>query len=398
VIARLATQVRESAGLFHLHGRALLTVDGEDRVRWLNGMVSNDVAKLRAETDHSGCYALLLTPKGRIVTDLHILQRGDTLWLELDASVVDSVRERLEKYVIADDVRITDRTRDYARFGLEGPGAAVILQRALSAAPPTAANAWKSYTLGGFDVTVAAFGWSGEPGFQLFVEREGGDAVDRAIRDAGRSGNLVEADEETLEVLRIEAGIPRVGAELDEEVLPAEADLVERAIAFDKGCYTGQEIVARLDSRGRVQHRLVGLTFSGDGVSGDALPAPGAVLEVAGRATGEVTSACHSASAGSIGLGYVRREHATPGTEVRLGDGADGASARVTALPFVPTGTGAGPRGSHADPEGSRAGPGGSGAKSETPGADPEDSGPASGEPGAKSEGPGAAPKRPGAA
>lgn len=360
VASKLAAQVREGVGLFRLHGRALLAVDGEDRVRWLNGMVSNDVAKLRPETDHSGCYALLLTPKGRIVSDLFVMQRGDTLWLELDASVVDSVRERLEKYVIADDVRITDRTREFARFGVEGPRAAVVLQRALGAAPPTATGAWTSYTLDGSHVIVAAFGWSGEHGFQIFAGQQSAASVHAAIRDAGRPEGLVEAEEETLEVLRIEAGIPRVGAELDEEVLPAEAQLVERAISFDKGCYTGQEIVSRLDSRGRVQHLLVGLTFSGD-----ALPAPGALLEVAGRATGEVTSACRSASAGSIGLGYVRREHAAPDTEVRLGDAVGDDSARVTALPFVQAGSSAGPGGSGADP-------GGSGADPKDSGADPK--------------------------
>jgi folate-binding protein YgfZ len=154
--------------------------------------------------------------------------------------------------------------------------------------------------------------------------------VHGALAEAGRSSGLVVAGDEVLEVLRIEAGIPRLGAELDEEVLPAEAHLNERAISFDKGCYTGQEIVARIDSRGQVQHLLVGLRFEDD-----ALPEPGAALEAEGRRIGEVTSVCRSADHGSIGLGFVRRSHAAEGSEVRVGSGR---RARVAELPFAAAG------------------------------------------------------------
>jgi folate-binding Fe-S cluster repair protein YgfZ len=112
-------------------------------------------------------------------------------------------------------------------------------------------------------------------------------------------------------------------------VLPAEAHLIERAVSFAKGCYTGQEIVARLDARGQVQHLLVGLRFEDDG-----LPAPGAGVEVGGRRIGEVTSACRSAAAGAIGLGYVRRAQAAADTEVSV----CGRPARVAALPFAAAG------------------------------------------------------------
>ena len=327
-----AAAVRRSTGWFRLRERALLEVSGTDRVRWLNGMLSNDVAQLEPAGARSGCYALLLTPKGRIVADLHVLQRGDVFWLELSADAAARVEARLEKYIIADDVRLADRSREFVRLGLEGPRAADVVAPLLGSAPAPAPDSWLDATLGGSRVALAAFGWSGEPGYQLFVPAQAADAAVAALDAAVRACGGIAADAQALEVLRIEAGIPRLGAELDEDVLPAEAHLTERAVSFTKGCYTGQEIVARLDARGQVQHLLVGLRFEDDG-----LPAPGAGVEVGGRRIGEVTSACRSAVAGAIGLGYVRRAQAAADTEVSV----SGRPARVAALPFA----GAGARG-----------------------------------------------------
>jgi folate-binding protein YgfZ len=320
-----AAAVRRSAGLFRLRERGLIAVEGADRVRWLNGMVSNDVAVLQPGTGRSGCYALLLTPKGGIVADLHVLQMGDAFWLELAAQALGPTLERLEKYIIADDVRLANRSEAFARLGLEGPRSEEILTRVLGGAARPAADSWTPASVAGADVVVAAFGWSGERAFQLIAPAAAGDAVHAVLEQAGDSSDLVVAGPEVLEVLRIEAGVPRFGAELDEEVLPAEAHLNERAISFDKGCFTGQEIVARIESRGQVQHLLVGLHFEGD-----ALPEVGAAIEIDGRRTGEVTSVCRSTAHGAIGLAFVRRPHATSGSEVLVG----GRAARVVALPF----------------------------------------------------------------
>jgi folate-binding protein YgfZ len=324
--AEQAAAVRRSAGWFRLRERALIEVSGGDRVRWLNGMLSNDVARLEPGAARSGCYALLLTPKGRIAADLHVLQRGDVFWLELAADAAARVRARLEKYIIADDVRLADRSPDFARFGLEGPRAAEVVAPWLGDAAAPAPDSWCDATLGGLRVVLAAFGWSGGPGYQLIVPAQAADTAAAALDAAVRASGGGEGDAQVLEVLRIEAGIPRLGAELDEEVLPAEAHLTERAVSFEKGCYTGQEIVARLDARGHVQHVLVGLRFASD-----ALPEPGAEIEADGRRVGEVTSACRSAQAGAIGLGYVRCAQAAADTEVSV----CGRPARVVALPFA---------------------------------------------------------------
>jgi folate-binding protein YgfZ len=309
--------VRAGAGLFRPGGRGLLRVAGGDRVRWLDGMVSNDVASLAPGPERSGCRALLLTRQGRIVADPHVLLRPDAFWLELPRAALAHTREVLDRFIIADDVTLEDASDAAERLSIEGPRAAATL------APELADHACGELSLGGHEVVVAAYGLAGA-GRQLFVPPGATDAVVSALLEA--SPELVEAGAEALEILRIEAGVPALGPELDEEVLPAEARL-EGAVSTTKGCYTGQEVVARMASRGRVSHLLVGLRFEGD-----APPLPGSALEHEGKAVGEITSACTSPSEGAIALAFVRSAQAEPGTCLDAG----GRPARVAALPFVP--------------------------------------------------------------
>jgi folate-binding protein YgfZ len=338
-VERQVLRVRESAGLFgfaeELGRRGLVAVTGRDARRWLDGMLTNDVTRIAPGTPESGCYAALLTPKGRIVADLHVLAREDGFWLETAASAVADVVARLERYIVADDVKLAVETDEILRLGLEGPGAAAVLAAAGSASAPAltalAPESWLTTQIAGTDVVAARFGWSGESGFQLFVPVEAGDAVGAALADAGGDA-LVPASGDALEVLRIEAGIPRLGPELNEEIFPDEARL-DRAISRRKGCYTGQEIVARLYSRGAVNHLLVGLRFEDERV-----PAPDAPLAAGDRPTGEVTSACRSPRAGVIGLGFVRREHAEAGTSLRCDDPAGPLAATVCEPPFFEMG------------------------------------------------------------
>jgi folate-binding protein YgfZ len=325
---------RASAAIFPLAERALLEVRGGDRVRFLQGQLTNDVAGLDPAGSRSGCYALVLTAQGRIVADLHVLARPDAFWLETAASLAAAATARLEKYVIADDVRIAERGAGWRRFAIEGPRARALLAAAAPGAPlDLLPDAWAPLPIAGVDGAVAAFGWSGEDALQLFVPEEAGDAAARALGDAGARLEAVWGDATALEVLRIEAGVPRAGAELGEEVLPAEARLLERAVSFTKGCYTGQEVVARMHSRGRVGHLLVGVALA----AGAALPAPGTPLLHAGAKVGELTSVALSPRVGPIGLGFVRAAQAEPGTELSCAGGP----ARVAALPFVAAGSGA---------------------------------------------------------
>jgi len=319
-----ARATRRAAGLFHLPERGLLRVAGGDRVRWLDGMLSNDVTTLVPGPAASGCYAALLTRQGRIVADFHVLLREEAFWLETARTAVETAQETLERFIIADDVALADASADWQRLGLEGPRAPEILDSAVGGALSLAPHACAAASLAGVSVVVAAFGWSGEPARQLFVPAGDAGRVAEALLATGGPHGLVEGGHEALEILRVEAGVPAFGSELDEEVLPAEARL-ESAVSHTKGCYTGQEVVARMHSRGRVGHLLVGLRAP------DAVPAVGAEVRVGDRRVGEVTSACRSPAAGPIALAYVRSQHAEPGTRVEV----DGAFAEVAALPFA---------------------------------------------------------------
>jgi len=292
-------------------------------------MVSNDVSKLAAGPSNSGCYAVLLTPQGRIVADLQVLSRPDAFWLDLEHGATDAVVERLTKYIIADDVELDVRGDELERMALEGPKTPEILVRAIDEGLDPSPDSCADVSIAGVPVTVASFGWSGESALQFFVASESAGAVADALRAAGAELDLVDASADALEILRIEAGNPRTLFDLDETVLPAEAGL-ERAISTTKGCYTGQEVVERLRSQGKASHLLVGLE-SGES---DAFEV-GAAVEREGKRVGEVTSACVSPEAGPIALAYVRRAFTEKGTEVVV----VGRSARVVGLPFVGPGS-----------------------------------------------------------
>jgi folate-binding protein YgfZ len=322
-LAATHAAVRAGAGLFALPGRGVLEVGGADRVRWLDGMITNDVKALAAAGPGAGCHALLLTRQGRIVTDLHVLLDSDVVRLELERALAAPVRERLLSFVIADDVTCADASGATARLALEGPRAGEALAAAAGAAPALAPDAWARVRVAGHDVDAAAFGFTGLPAFQLLAPAGAAEEVRAALLRAGAGRGLVEADAGLLECLRVEAGTPRAGRELDESALPAEVRL-ERAVSSAKGCYTGQEVVARMRSRGRVSQLLVGLRFEAPA------PVPRAALEREGRRVGELTSAVESPRFGPIGLGFVQRDLAEPGTALE----ACGVPARVAALPF----------------------------------------------------------------
>ena len=317
---------RVGVGLFDMAHRGLLEVRGEDRVRWLDGMISGDVQALERAASGAGCYATLLTNRGAIIADLHVARFVDSYLLESLRSEMPRILETLERYVIADDVALADRSAEFATLGLEGPEAPAVVERATNGQiAELQAEHWVESTIGDRTVLVAGFGFSGESGFQLRMKADDREGVEEALASAAKGETLVHGNFEALEILRIEAGLPALGAELDEEVLPPEARL-ERAISTSKGCYVGQEILARLRARGRVNHLLVGLRLESP-----ALPMVGAELMANGRVTGELTSVALSPTEGPIALGYVRREHAETGTQIEL----DGARARIAALPFV---------------------------------------------------------------
>ena len=305
------------AVLYRLPERGLLEFTGSERVRWLDGQVTNDVSAL--ETGRV-MRALVLTHQGRIVSDGWIWALADALWLDLERAAEAPTRAHLERFIVADDVTVHERGASVARFSLDGAGAAAALAAAWEGALPEE-GAFAVGAVGPHTVHVAAYGFTGGPAYQLCAPTEAADAVAAALLAAPE---VEGGDAAAFERARIEAGTARFGHELDDSVLPAEARL-DDAISTTKGCYAGQEVVARMRSRGRVSHLLVGLRFDA------GPPAAGSALHHEGRAVGEVTSAVASPALGPIGLGYLKAPLAEPGTELD----ADGVPARVVALPHA---------------------------------------------------------------
>jgi len=280
------------------HG--LLAVQGADRIRFLHAMLSNDIDKLPVS---SACRALLLNRKGRVLSMLLVLREPDRVWIDAPSGTAGAVREVLEKHVIADDVRFEDLSTSWRLLSIEGPAAREHL--ASLGLPAPAPNKLR--------LASDAELWCG--GGEL-----GADGA-RVFATLGRAAELVELlglprlDARSADDLYVHRGVPRYGIDVTDHNFPQEARLERDAVSFKKGCYIGQEIVARIQSRGAVNRLLVQLEL-------DAPVEPGAVVSGAERSRlGEVTSvAPWPEGAGAAALAYVKVEHATPGLAVRVGD------------------------------------------------------------------------------
>jgi len=303
-------QLREECGLLDRSGRGQLVIGGPEAADYLQGQLTNDVEAL---APGEGQYAALLDRKGHMQADMRVLRPGEEpeLWLDLEPAGTEAARRHLQMYKIGREVDVVDVTEERAILSLIGPRAAEI-----AGAPPLPENACAAVVVAGAECLAAGTA----EGIDLFVPAAERDRVAAALL----SGGAAEVSAEAAEILRIEAGRPRFGAEMGTETMPAEAGIVEAAVSFTKGCYIGQETVARLHYKGRPNRHLRGLRLSA--------PAPaGASLSLDGREMGTLGSAAVSPALGPIGLAIVRRE-AEPGT--RLAVGEDGVTAAVVALPF----------------------------------------------------------------
>jgi folate-binding protein YgfZ len=274
------------------HDRAALEVRGSERISWLNGLVTCELAKLGPG---EGAYGLIVEKKGRIQADLFVVPAaaGDAVVLAVPAAAREALAATLDHYLVMEDAEVAQL--ELAFHELHGPGAAEVA--AASGAPYRGTLP----QLGGAIVAAPADD-------AAFVERLG-----RALADAG--GAIV--DEAAWEALRIERGLPRFGVEFDATLYPQEAALEKVAVSFDKGCYLGQEVVYMLENRGHVKRKLVPLEIDGDGVLAPGTP----VTTPDGAPTGEVKSAALGPTTRRlVAIAMVKWAHAKPGTELRVGD------------------------------------------------------------------------------
>jgi folate-binding protein YgfZ len=322
--------LRENAGVMDLSFRSRLVLAGEDRVRFLNGQITNNLKDL---PEHDGCYAALVTNKGKMQSDLNVYVLPGEILLDFEPGLGSAIQQRLENYIIADDVQVVDAAPHYGLLSAQGPRAWNVVEGLRLGIPqparPFQASKVTDPVLG--EVYCVNQPRLGTAGFDLFVPVDALEAAFGRLVDAAQDIGGRPCGWQALEVARIEAGIPRFGAEMDETNLPPEAGIESRAISYTKGCYIGQEIIARLRTYGQVAKALRPLVFE---MVDESLPERGDKLVFDEKEVGYVTSAVLSpAFHKAIGFGYVRREHNRPGTELRVRRERGEPGARIVSLP-----------------------------------------------------------------
>ena len=358
--------LREAAGVIDLSFRSRICLTGADRVRFLHGQVTNDVKKLRVG---EGCYAAITTAKGKMESDLNIFALADELLLDFEPGLTQKISQRLEKFIVADDVQIVDAAPHYGLLSVPGPKAAeVVVALGLIGRDelPRVQRFDRQVSLTMVKISDVTLGeiyladnsrldsgrWGETPsssdfsemgsgglslhqkidGFDLFVPNNSlGAVADKLIAAAKQIGGRA-VGWQAFETTRIEAGIPRFGADMDGSNIPLECGIESRAIVYNKGCYIGQEVINRIHSVGHVNRELRGLRLA---IDLKALPARGDKLFHADKEVGYVTSAVKSPLFGNIALGYVRREANQIGGELTLRMPTGESLAKIVTLPFV---------------------------------------------------------------
>jgi folate-binding protein YgfZ len=328
--------LREGAGLIDRTDRGRLLLTGSDRRAYLQGLLTNDIIAL---TPGTGCYTAYLTAQGRMIADMRVFETGDALLVDLDGGVMPVVRDRWSQFIFSEDVQIQDFSSSTAQVGIYGPGAAAALEAALDRgrvggeqsppaqlldSMPVHANSRSDFR--GAPIFVLRSDDPGVRGFDVVVPLDRKTGFTDLLRRAGG----VDVGPEAAEASRVEAGRPLFHADMDEETIPLEAGIEDRAISLTKGCYVGQEIIIRVLHRGhgRVARRLVGLAF----VPSASVPSRGERIRAGDRDIGMITSAVRSPALDRpIALGYVHRDFVEPGTVLSVGE----STTTVTRLPFV---------------------------------------------------------------
>jgi folate-binding protein YgfZ len=302
-------QLREECGLLDRSDRGKLLVSGPDGAEYLQGQLTNDVEGLEPG---DGQHAALLDRKGHMQADMRVLRpAAEEIWIDTDPEAIAAARRHLEMYSIGRDVKVADVSEERAILSLVGPRSAEI-----AATAPLPENACEAGALAGIAFLAAGT----RDGIDLIAAAADAERLRTVLHEAG----AVAVSPAAVEILRIEAGVPRFGAEMDVRTMPAEAGIVESAVSFTKGCYIGQETVARLHYKGRPNRHLRGLRLS-------APAAPGEALRLGEKEVGQLGGVAVSPALGPIGLAILRRE-AEPGCELAVGE--DGVTARVVDLPF----------------------------------------------------------------
>jgi folate-binding protein YgfZ len=331
--------LRDACGIYDLGSRAKIALTGGDRVRWLNGMVTNNIRDLEV---NRGVYAFLLNPQGRILGDLYAYNRGESILVDTDRSQLEKILATFDHYIIMDDVEVANRSDELTAVGLAGPKSREVLKAAGIQIPEL--QLLQAFTIqcacecGCLECTVVRGEYAERESYEIWLAPAHVKPLWEALLKAGASP----VGSDAIELHRIALGIPRYGQDIRERDLPQETEQA-RALDFNKGCYVGQEIVERIRSRGNVHRKFTGFVLEQE----SALTAPSTTAEgttaaatqtqtkitSGGKDVGEVTSLASLPTVHgdrTVALGYIRREVSAAGKEVEIG----GARAVVASLPF----------------------------------------------------------------
>jgi len=312
--------VTSTCAVYPLSSRAKISLTGSDRVRWLNGMVTNNIRDLQAG---HGVYAFLLNPQGHILGDLYAYHCGEDLLVDTDQSQRQKILTSFDHYIIMDDVEVTDISSARTAIGVAGPNAGAALHAAGLQVPELGPLQIANLEWQQIHLSVVRGEHADYPSYEIWIAP---DSAQKMIGALLASGATL-ADSAALELYRIALGVPRYGQDIRERDLPQETEQA-RALNFNKGCYVGQEIVERIRSRGNVHRKFTGFLVSGPPL------APGTKIQMESKDVGEITSsATIPAPRGdrAVALGYIRREVGIPGKEIPISE----STAIVTEPPFV---------------------------------------------------------------
>jgi folate-binding protein YgfZ len=313
----------KSAALIDKNYRCYFNVTGPDRARYLNAILTNNIKDL---APLHGNVSLLLSPQGRILAELETYALPESLFCVSYALIREQLIETIEKYIIMDDVTLTDETQRLGTLSLEGPAAAAIVSELTKVELKSFAELQRRDVLvGAIPCTVIRRSPGKIVGAEILAERQHMELLWRTFQEKANAAGGGAVGYCALSALRLEQGIPWFSYDFGEKQIPHEAALEKSHISYTKGCYTGQEIVERVRSRGQVNRRRVGLRFTGE-----AVPSSGELLTADGKEAGHVTRAAFSPMMSCvIGMGYVRKENNELGQELHW----QGGTATVTTFP-----------------------------------------------------------------
>lgn len=312
-------ELRSGCAVYDLGWRAKVAITGEDRLRWLNGMVTNNVKDLPL---NSGNYSFVLNPQGRILGDLYTYNFDDYLLIDTERSQLESLLTLFQHYIIMDDVEVADKSDSITAIGIQGPKATEVLKRAGITDPGLQPMQVASLTSNGLELSLTRMASPEFVTYEIWASSSGIAQIWNSLINAGATPVGTEA----LEKFRIMIGFPKYGTDIRDRDLPQETDQ-KHALNFTKGCYVGQEIVERIRSRGNVHRKFHGFVLEGK------LPGRGTKLEADGKEVGELTSVSRIPTNNgdrSVALGYIRREALERGAKITY----PGGEARPAEVPF----------------------------------------------------------------